>query len=105
MSVNVKGREFAVGDKPKPTPFEIKNKSGLDLTHIAATFTAEATNTNQAMVVVPCTNNADGTGQIDWPTNQLIMVEKGTVEVDIIATEGNYITFLGRAIFKVIERN
>lgn len=103
---NDKKKVFYVGEKPKPTAFEIRKSDGtLDTSFNSATFTAYHKNETQSEGNFACTNNGDGTGTIDWPTDTSVFVEKGTIRVDIEATEGAYLTWLPRMVFPVEERS
>jgi hypothetical protein len=103
---NDKDIVFYVGEKPKPTAFEIRKADGsLDTAFNSATFVAWVKNENNNESSFACTNNGDGTGSIDWPTDTSVFISGGTIRVDMQAAEGSYITWLPRMVFPVLERS
>lgn len=87
----MKGREFVVGEIPRPTPFRFLKEDGtLDTQWSGWTISAYVQNNALSETSFGCTNNSDGTGSIDWPTSASKFVEPGTITIKLRATQGSY---------------
>lgn len=95
-------REYFIGDKPRPYPFEIRDRAGaLVSTWDGSTVTAEYKNETQAASSFGSGNIAVGAGAIAWPTGTSVFIEEGTMRVDLRVTNGAYNEVVARIIFKV----
>lgn len=102
MGIDVKGRGFVVGEKPRPTPFFFRLPDGtLDTQWNGWTFTAYVQNNSEAESSFACTNNGDGTGSIDWPTAASKFIAAGVVRVKLRAINGAYEERVATITFKV----
>lgn len=89
---------FFVGEKPPATLCEYvdKNKALVAGPLVGAVITAQTWINTESQVDVTCTNNDDGTFDIDWPIggNPSHFTEAGTIRVRIKVVQGAYTWYM-----------
>lgn len=100
---------FWEGEKPPATTVRYEDDDGNLITTIAgAAFSAKTSIDGAADVAVICTDGADGTLTIDWPTGASVFVLTGTIDgtmrIDIEVTQGANVWYLPRFAVPVKKR-
>lgn len=89
---------FYVGEKPPATLCEYvdKNKALVSASISGATLTAQTWINDGAQVDQSCTNNDDGTFQIDWPvdTDPSAFTVAGAMKIRIKVVNGVYTWYM-----------
>jgi hypothetical protein len=98
------------GEKPKAlTTRFIDDAGALDITFSAATLVAKFSIDGAAQPDVAMTNNANGTGTINWPTGTSPFVvaagkTESTGSIDVQATQGANVWFPTSFTFPIVKR-
>jgi len=98
------------GEKPKALTIRFIDDAGaLDTSFSAATLIAKFSIDGVAQADVAMTNNADGTGTVNWPTGTspfTVAVGKAesTGSVDVQATQGANVWFPTSFTFPIVKR-
>lgn len=102
---------FYAGELPRPTRTSFYDEDGALDTTITGTVTAKTKIDSESEVDVTCTNNLDGTVDLDWPRSPDPTVfvmptgkTRSLMRIDFLHDDGSGDEYLGRETVKVHTR-